>query len=164
MFLILPPIRSPPYTFFPVYKTLIFFHIFIPQKHAMPLFFKAWIPKENPFKTLGGLIPHKAYKYLFLVEWTYILFLILPPIRSPPYTFFPVYKTLFFFHIFIPQKHAMPLFFKEIMFNLVIVLRSQTISFISSPEQKAHSFQTYTRVVRKVLRLSVSQSHLYALQ
>ena len=80
---------SSPYTFFPLYilppiKKAIFSISLIPHKNTMPLFLKAWIPKENPFKTHGGLLPHKAYKYVFLYFWLYTV----PD--SSPYTFFPL--------------------------------------------------------------------------
>ena len=132
LFLILPPIHSSPYTFFPLYvlppihsspyiKRRFFPYLLIPQKNTMPLFSKAWIPKENPFKTHGGLLPHKAYKYVFYI-FGYILFLILPPIHSSPYTFFPLYvlppihsspiKNANFSISLIPQKNTMALFLK----------------------------------------------------
>ena len=106
LFLILPPIHSSPYTFFPLYvlppfkKGDFFPYLLIPQKNTMPLFLKAWIPKENPFKTHGGLLPRKAYKYVFSIFLGYILFLILPPIHSSPYRFFPLY--------ILPPIHSSP--------------------------------------------------------
>ena len=119
---ILPPIRSSPYTFFPLYKKAIFPYLLIPQKNTMPLFLKAWIPKENPFKTHGGLLPHKAYKYVFYIFWLYTVpdsspytffpLYILPPIRSSPYTFFPLSKKAICSISLIPQKNTMPLFLK----------------------------------------------------
>ena len=128
LFLILPPIHSSPYTFFPLYvlppihsspyqKRRIFPYLLIPQKNTMPLFLKAWIPKENPFKTLRGLLPHKAYKYVFIYFWLYTV----PD--SSPYTFFPLYilppihsspyqKRRIFPYLLIPQKNTMPLFLR----------------------------------------------------
>ena len=94
---VLPPIHSSPYQ-----KRRFFPNLLIPQKNTMPLFLMAWIPKENPFKTLGGLLPHKAYKYVFYIFWQ-ILFLILPPIHSSPY------QKDDFFHTFnTPKEHHAP--------------------------------------------------------
>ena len=101
---ILPPIRSSPYTFFPRAKKGKISISFNTQNIAMPLFLKAWIPKENPSKTLGELLPYKAYKYVFSISlvytvpvpdsspYTFFPLCILPPIRSSPYTFFTLPK------------------------------------------------------------------------
>ena len=101
---ILPPIRSSPYTFFPLYKKMIFSISFNAPKNTMPLFLKAWIPKENPFiKTHGGLnSPTRHISMFFSIFWLYTVpdsspytffpLYILPPIRSAPFTFSPLSK------------------------------------------------------------------------
>ena len=76
---VLPPIHSAPYTFFPLYvlppiysspyqKMRFFPYLLIPQKNTMPLFLKAWIPKENPLRHLGDYSPtrHISTFSLFL--------------------------------------------------------------------------------------------------
>ena len=109
LFLILPPIHSSPYI-----KRRFFPYLLIPQKNTMPLFLKAWIPKENPFKTHGGLLPHKAYKYVFYIFWLYTV----PD--SSPYTFFPLHvlppihyspyekRRIFFKSFNTPKEHHAP--------------------------------------------------------
>ena len=89
---------SLPYTFSPLYvfsPINYLSYLLIPQKKTMPLFLVARIPKENPFKTLGGYFPYLAITLCWMcLHRVYIV----PD--SLPYKFFPLSIVFISFHIF----------------------------------------------------------------
>ena len=66
---------SLPYTFSPL--SIIFnilYYLLIPQKKPIPLFLVERIPKENPFKPLGGYLPcHASTVCWMYLQWIYIV-------------------------------------------------------------------------------------------
>ena len=77
------PIRSLPYQFCP---NLQIFNV--PQNKTKPLFLVARIPKEHPLRHLGGYHPTRQWKNVWKFFFSYILFLILFPIRFLPWPHF----------------------------------------------------------------------------
>ena len=109
LFLILSPIRFLPYTFSPLFTFSNFANLWCTPKQNQAPFLSSKDPHRTPFKTLEGLLLHKAMKECWKVFFSYKLFLIFSPIRFLPYTFSPLSILTNLQNFNVPQNKTKPL-------------------------------------------------------